>query len=428
MVKLNSTENNKIILQPFLPIFIMKFTFFTLLSSKFSIAMENMQSIFTNNSKNPVYNSFNLYVKEDLTLALDLCKNGYLPTKKQLDKLHTSLIKESSKNRNFLFKYNSYYTMLPDQAIINYCLHHNLSNKCKNEKTTYDNFQEIFNHFSQKEGFSEKLYSQLKNSIYQLSLKVSNLKPKYAAIHAFELDYKEEQLCAHFRANIYNCLVLVTHIVKSMDQFVSLRTTIEQSVEKIENNIQKHNVRIIDFDGQVIHYNKNNHAVFNTSLLRDWVDFIVKYDTKKLQKELIAKIKEPQEKAIEKIIPVVVNINQVLENEINSLKNQLNSNQQQQIERIQTLYKNIHNDMFEKKQHHQLDSLYKDLPNVLTKFLSIHPDYRTTLHNVEGKNPEQLMVSSLDTIEKKFTSYLEEINHDKITDLSIVGRAIKMKA
>lgn len=117
-----------------------------------------------------------------------------------------------------------------------------------------------------------------------------------------------------------------------------------------------------------------------------------------------------------------------LEDKINQIKTHLTSVQQEQISRIQELYILIHSDMFEKKQHYELENLYKDLPNVIEKFISIHPEYRNTLKNIEGKSPEQLMEDSLNTIENKFKEYWENINQNKVTDLSIVQRAIKMKA
>lgn len=98
-----------------------------------------------------------------------------------------------------------------------------------------------------------------------------------------------------------------------------------------------------------------------------------------------------------------------------------------QVDNIQSLYKSIYNDLFEKKENHELDNLYKELPTVLEKFTSIHSDYRTSLKNIEGKNPEELMQESLNNIERKLTEYLEDINLDKVSDLSITQRVIKMK-
>ena len=94
---------------------------------------------------------------------------------------------------------------------------------------------------------------------------------------------------------------------------------------------------------------------------------------------------------------------------------------------VEGFMETIKTSLLEKKENHELDDLYKELPNVLNKFISIHPDYRTSLRNVEGKNPEELMQESLNNIERKLNEYLEDINLDKVSDLSIAQRVIKMK-
>lgn len=413
----------------------MQFNFFKSLFYRFSSFVDNLQKSFEDEEKkasqNPLYQSFNLYVKEDLKLALDLIKNGYQPTKLQKDNLNQSLINNSIKNGNFLFNYGEFIDFIPQQAFINYCLYHDLSDKCKNEKTVFTNFEHFFKRLAQKEDFSEQLYQQLKSSIFNMSLKSVAIKPRYEHIHAFEFNREDTMIYDRFTANIYNSLVLIPYMINTMDKFVSLRTTLEQSVEKVKSYVQSHNVRIVDYDRKVIHYNKQNRQIFKIDLLNDWVSFIQRYDTATLEKNLMAQIKQQEVNNETKENPTElkpVQISHNLEDKINEIKEHLSSIHQEQIARIQTLYVQIHSDMFEKKQHYELDSLYKDLPHVVEKFISIHPEYRDTLKNVEGKSPEELMVASLTTIENKFKEYWEDINQNKVTDLSIVQRAIKMKA
>lgn len=413
----------------------MQFNFFKSLFYRFSSFVDNLQKSFEDEEKkasqNPIYKSFNLYAKEDLKLALDLIKNGYQPTKLQKNNLDQSLINNAIKNGNFISNYGEFIEFIPQQAFINYCLYHDLSDKCKNEKTVFTNFENLFKKLSQQEGFSEQLYQQLKSSVFNLSLKASSLKPKYESIHAFEFNKSDYLVYDRFTANIYNSLVLIPYMIKTMDQFVSLRTTIEQSVEKVKAHVQSHNVRIIDYNKKVIHYNQQNRQIFKIDLLIDWVVFIQRYDTSTFEKNLMAQIKQQEVKNDNKQISTElkpVQISHNLEDKINEIKEHLSTVQQEQISRIQNLYSQIHSDMFEKKQHYELDSLYNDLPHVVEKFISIHPDYRDTLKNVEGKSPEELMVDSLNTIEYKFKEYWEDINQNKVTDLSIVQRAIKMKA
>lgn len=405
---------------------IMQFTFFKTLFSKLSSTWKGIEQSFSdtnNTSLDPLSHSFNLYVQKDLKLALDMLTHGYKPSESQKKKLNKFLIEDAIANNNFFFNYNSYLDFLPHDAIINFCIHHDLGHNCKNDKNIFNNFEHIFKHFSLQDNFSEKLYTQLNSSLFTTCLKAIDIKPKYEHIHAFEFNNIDKKIYHNFTLTIFNCLVLLPYIVKDMDQFVSLKNNIVTSVNKIEDYLQSHNIRIIR-DNKSIHYNKQNREIFKTALLEEWVNFIGNYDIKKLKEKLLQQINQKSTQEVNTISP----LNQSENHISNDLKKKLTVQQQQQLERIEHLYDQIKSDMFEKKEHYELDSLYKDLPSIVEKFISIHPDYRDSLKNVEGKSPEQLMVESLSIIESKFKLYLEDINQNKVTDLSIVGRTIKMKA
>lgn len=65
------------------------------------------------------------------------------------------------------------------------------------------------------------------------------------------------------------------------------------------------------------------------------------------------------------------------------------------------------------------------LPNVIGKYLSIDEEYRTTLKNVEGKYPSQLLLESLDNIYVQVNEINKSINEDKVSKLSIDNRKLK---
>lgn len=420
----------------------MQFTFFTTLSSKLSTFLVRLQKSlsFEENtaSKNPLYPSFNLYIKEDLSLALELMKNGYEPSRSQMTEFNKSMVAQAVKSDNFLYHYSKYIDYIPQEAVVRFCVTHDLGHVCQNKKSIFNNFTHVFKHFLEQDNFSENLYSAINSSIFNDSLKIGTFKPKYEYVHCFELNHVESRIFNRFKSCIYNSLVLIPYMVKDIDQFVSLRTTIEKSVDVVEKLVQSNNVRITNMGGTDVHYNKTNRAIFNLELLNGWVEFMRKYDTTKLQADLMAKletlkksqtndVKNPEVKTIVDTSKVK-NQDNIITIKMKSLKSTLSNTHQEQIGRIENLYSNIKNDMFEKKDHYELDSLYNDLPSVVEKFISIHSDYRDSLKNVEGKSPEQLMVESLTIIESKFQLYWEDINQNKVTDLSIVGRTIKMKA
>lgn len=71
------------------------------------------------------------------------------------------------------------------------------------------------------------------------------------------------------------------------------------------------------------------------------------------------------------------------------------------------------------------DFLHERLPLILKKYFSIDKEYRTTLKNVEGFNAQELMVQSLDNIEKMILAKKEDNNYDLITELSVENRKLK---
>lgn len=79
------------------------------------------------------------------------------------------------------------------------------------------------------------------------------------------------------------------------------------------------------------------------------------------------------------------------------------------------------------------DELYRvkkfidfDVSEIITKYITIHPDYRTSFLHISGKNAEQLMLESLNEISKHLNTYIESINSNKINELSVTNRKMKM--
>ena len=69
--------------------------------------------------------------------------------------------------------------------------------------------------------------------------------------------------------------------------------------------------------------------------------------------------------------------------------------------------------------------LEKRIPEVLEKYLSIPPDYRTTLTNNEGKNSQDLMLESLNNFNTKINGIIENYAQNKVQDLSATKRYSK---
>lgn len=66
------------------------------------------------------------------------------------------------------------------------------------------------------------------------------------------------------------------------------------------------------------------------------------------------------------------------------------------------------------------------LPNVVRKYLSIDEEYRHTLRNVEGKLPSELLLESLENIYLQVNYINQQINQEKVSQLSINNRVLKI--
>ena len=67
----------------------------------------------------------------------------------------------------------------------------------------------------------------------------------------------------------------------------------------------------------------------------------------------------------------------------------------------------------------------KRLPEVLKKYLTIDPLYRTTMTNREGKNAEELMIDSLENIKSNFENAWQSINEQQLSSLSVTNKYTK---
>lgn len=97
------------------------------------------------------------------------------------------------------------------------------------------------------------------------------------------------------------------------------------------------------------------------------------------------------------------------------------------INRIENLYTKIKQHKFEDTDKiNTLNILFeKRIPEVLTKYLKVDPEYRTTLKSSQGKNAEDLMIDSLNNINDTFESVYQEINQNNVNSLSATNRYTK---
>lgn len=97
------------------------------------------------------------------------------------------------------------------------------------------------------------------------------------------------------------------------------------------------------------------------------------------------------------------------------------------IQFIELTFKNI-----QKQSHTSIENLdnlqlmvEKRIPEVVSKYLTIDIDYRTSLKNMEGKNAQELMLDSLQNISSIFQEVYKELNQETLHSLSATNKYTK---
>lgn len=94
---------------------------------------------------------------------------------------------------------------------------------------------------------------------------------------------------------------------------------------------------------------------------------------------------------------------------------------------IEELYKKIKSAKYDDSDKlNQLKILLeKRVPEVLSKYLKVDPEYRTLLKSSQGKNSEDLMIDSLVNIKENFENIYTDINQNTVNSLSATNRYTK---
>lgn len=69
-----------------------------------------------------------------------------------------------------------------------------------------------------------------------------------------------------------------------------------------------------------------------------------------------------------------------------------------------------------------LEKRLDDTNKIITKYLSIAPDYRDVLKNVEGKSAYDMMIESLKIVNQDFDKLIQDHNQGIVNDMSVLNR------
>ena len=176
----------------------------------------------------------------------------------------------------------------------------------------------------------------------------------------------------------------------------------------------------VDFKGvaliiEKLHYTNISHK--HTSILNNIVNNLYNKDLNNLFEDTKTNFSSnlAQNIALESIINEKHNMNDLpqtaltLINDIESVYIKIKDNNYSDIDKLTQL-----NILLEKR-----------LPEVLSKYLKVDPEYRQTLKSSQGKNAEDLMIDSLVNIKQSFINVFKNINQDNVNSLSATNRYTK---
>lgn len=69
-----------------------------------------------------------------------------------------------------------------------------------------------------------------------------------------------------------------------------------------------------------------------------------------------------------------------------------------------------------------IDKKMEDINSIVSKYMAIDDTYKSTLKNIEGKSPFDLMMNSLNLIKEDFQKIFQNNNQELVNDLSVLNR------
>lgn len=365
---------------------------------------------------------FNDYLSNDMILfSVELISNGYTPTIKQQEILRKKVNIKVLEDSNFIFKLNDLHYPIPEDLYLTWSL------KFIRNSIDYAKYNNIIpNKFSQPGG-THHLVSQLNKFLIRstklFSNTFSNSDSSYGYIN------KTDDFTIYSR-NLDASFSIIKDLREnvSLDDMLTYRQTInhcstiiDEGLIRIQKKARKEKNRdVLSKDGAaLLDMNKNSVYFNNFSSLLSYIDNMIQNGFIEEKKNIINDIR------LADLNQYCVNkLHQKLDNNLLSLDNQLPKEAHNMISQITHNYNLLKKSTTNRDLNHiDLDKIYTEkLPDILNKYISIDPEYRLSLTNIQGKNAEELMIMSLSNVHEVLLDEIKNINKDKLSELSVVQR------
>lgn len=386
----------------------MKINWFKEIAQKLSLLLNGNNNKSSTSSKENEYfgEQFNEFLKiEDCLFCYQMMDEGYKPSRSTANELNKILIK---KLENLQYNYHIKNIKSLDirtkfVGLINSMNSNKFMDSCRSSGVRYE---EIVLKFFEEPKSIEMLVEYVKESMKWLKHYYSSGIDITGDFYS-KTSEQNQEVTSHNSNMIYMTNLLMTKELFNSKEIQSIKDCLIEVTEHMENKtVEKH-----------------KSASFSRIHKKDLDNFILKiadFQTHQLSKgnrkeELIRQLKSYQSRQVS----LTEEMKHLVINEEHSMDN-LPAQAKSQVERITNLVNKMNNEEVN-------DFIKERIPVILKKYFSIDEEYRTTLKNVEGFNAQELMIQSLDNIEKILLAKKEDNNIDLLTELSVENRKIKMK-
>lgn len=383
----------------------------------------------------------NLLKIEDLDTINELLTNGYVFNKNQ-DKAYHDIL-SSKMSKKFLTEIVNEKKYMSDDFLIDTLLSFNRLEKYDNYSLNNTDYKYLFNpeinNFLEKKFKNKNFTEKFKNTIitrynesfsYDLK-KMKELKNRDPNYVSHELgEFKESHSNYIFQLG----MVYFSEIKKTMKRndllellliFKPNNTDYKKAGEELINHIDyisKSYPSTAGHEKAIIYSVNKNYSEFKDNSK-------ISYVLENIQKYLKDNFKEENESYITNLINQITPIQ---EKAFHQIKKNMETMENIVPEECQKLLNEIechinyclnHKDKLNQEELFLVNKLLnEDVPKDLSKYLSLHPEFRETLKNAQGKNSKEILFDSLVTVEEIVKGFIEKINEKTLTDMSVSNR------
>lgn len=408
-------------------------------SSIFNIFRKNdLFSPIFKNKDDPVSKEINnLLILEDLDNINLLLSKGYSFNKEQDEKYHSIL--ENKMSSKFFIEIIETKKYMSESFLIKYLLN---SNKINNYhySSLFDN--RVINFIKNKFEHKDFTLLFLKNSLemyreqFQYDLKAmkeaTKGDPFYATEHFGTFQENHTNLISAIFVSYLpeiskylNRNDLINFIIEIKSNTDDYKKIMGEALSNMDNMKTSYSITAKSNKDKIINTSRNYYPKGTEPLIdkviehiKNSIETIYKKESQEHMNNIVNQIAPIKDNTLKKITQNLESMPDILPNECQNLLNNIEAN---------ITYCLNHKNNLQIEEIFLIEKLLnEDIPNDLSKYLTLHSDYRDTLVNAEGKKAKDILFDSLSMVSNILDQYIEKINQENITSMSVNNRKYNM--